>query len=121
MFKSLREFSLDKPVSRAKLKIRHTREGHEGIACTIVQLYNTEVVKRVNINNITTLNSGGWKTPSTKTCINTALRLIYGNTAPQVFQSKHVWHVEFSNGRTVPYFDGMILGGGHGVPYTVLN
>ena len=123
MFKSLREFTLDKPVNRVKLKIRHTREGHEGTACTIVQLYGTEIVHRVNVNNVVTLNSGGYRTTSTKTAINTALKCIYGRevSRPYVYQSKGIWYVRIPGGVDVKYFDGLILGGGCGAPFVVLN
>ncbi len=121
MFKSLREFTLDKPVNRARLKIAHTREGHEGLACTVIRLWNTNVVHRVNVNNIVTLNSGGWRTQSTKITINTALRLIYGAQAPRLYQSRHKWYIEFSDGRIELFFDGVVIGGGCGAPFAVLN
>jgi hypothetical protein len=121
MFKSLREFTLDKPVNRAKFKIRHTREGHEGVAYTIVKLYNTEVVKRQNINNIVTLNSGGWHTQSTKICINTALRQIYGKEAPYLYQSKGVWYLQLNTGETRRFLDGIVIGGGSGAKFQFLN
>jgi hypothetical protein len=120
MFKSLRDFTLDKPVDRKRLKIRHTREGL-GLACTIVQLWQTNVVHRVNINNIVTLNSGGWRTQSTKITMNTALKAIYGNDAPYLYQSKGDWYLEFKHGVKKKYFDGMVIDGDSGIPMVVLN
>lgn len=119
MFKSLREFTFDNPVNRKKLKIRFMREGRESY--TLVQLYDTIVVKRQNINNVVTLNSGGFRTQSTKVTINTALKLIYGQNAPYLFQRKFEWFLYLSSGQTVPYADNMVIGGGCGAKYSVLN
>ena len=121
VFKSYREFTLDKPVNTKRLKVRHIHDTKSKLACTIVQLHNTDVVHRVNVNNVVTLNSGGWKTPSTKVTMNTAMRLIYGSIAPCIYQSKGKWYVKFNNGDIELYFDGMIIGGGCGAPFAVLN
>lgn len=120
MFKSLRNFTLDKQVNRAKLKIIHTNDKHG--PCTIVQLYRTAVVHRQNVNNVVTLNSGSWRTVSTKTCINTALKAIYGTLSPHVFQYKKEWYINLPGIQySIKYFDGMTIGGGCGTPFIVLN
>lgn len=119
MFKSLREFTLDKEVNRKRLKIRHVMK--DRLAYTEVQLWDTIVVRRLNINNVTSLNSGRWRTHSTKITINTALKCIYGQEAPYVYQKKYEWYIKFTNGDIHPYFDGMIIGGGSGAKFAVLS
>lgn len=118
MFKSYRTFTLD-PTNTKRLKVLHTKvRGH---AYTIVRLHDTDVVKRQNVNNVVTLNSGGWLTMSTKTVINTALRLIYGDETPYVFQKKNKWFIQMPDGSVANYRDGIILGGGSGAPFMILN
>ncbi len=120
MFKSLREFNLDKPVNRKKLKIRFTKE--RGQAYTEIQLYNTVVLKRQNVNNIVVLASGGFRTQSTKVTINTGLRLIYGANCPHVFQRKHIWYVALpGKDKPIAFIDGMVIGGGCGAPFQELE
>jgi hypothetical protein len=53
--------------------------------------------------------------------MNTAMRLIYGSIAPRIYQSKGKWYMEFNNGDIELYFDGMVIGGGCGAPFAVLN
>lgn len=121
MFKSYRNFTLDKPVNTKRLKVKHVAEGVMEWSCTVVQLHNTNVVHRMNVNNITTLNSGGWKTQSTKIVINTALKCIYGEKAPHLFQYKGKWYIDLDQSQKIEYFDGMIIGGGSGIPFSILN
>lgn len=120
MFKSYRAFDIHKPCNTKRLKVIHGRIGYETFI--IVQLWSTLVVKRQNINNITELNSGGYRTPSTKIVMNTALRQIYGYEGPQVYQHKFQWFVSWNGiDKPIKYRDGMIIGGGSGIPFTVLN
>lgn len=121
MFKNLNNFNFESEVNRKQIKIRFTREGHEGVAYTLVQLYNTVVVRRQNVNNITTLNSGGYRTMSTKRVMNHALHLIFGKSRPYVSQRKGEWYIDFPNGQSSPYFDNVIIGGGSGAAYKILN
>ena len=71
----------------------------------IVRYHKTAIVKRDNAGVIT-LNSGGWRTVTTKRKMNQASHqfgLGYG-----VFQKDFDWYVDF-NGATVEFEDGMEL------------
>ncbi len=93
----------------------------DGVAYTNVQLHATIVVKRQNINNICTLNSGGWKTMTTKAVMNRALRLIFKSNDVSVDQRKHIWYVSIKGMQAVPYFDGIMVGGDSVNGYMILN
>lgn len=61
---------------------------------TVWRLHDTDVVKR-SASGIFTLNSGGWRTPTTKDRINTYAPVNIGS-------NKGVWYLG-----SVPFFDGM--------------
>jgi hypothetical protein len=63
-------------------------------------LYNTMIVKVCLDDKHIRLNSGGYKTPHTKNCMNKVLEP-YGF---KVVQKKKVWYVN-----DMPFFDGMML------------
>lgn len=78
---------------------------------TCVKYHNTVVAKR-DVNGKITLNSGGWKTATTKVRMNQALR-VWG-TGYYVHQVKHVWYVGVHKGngvheRVCEYYDGVTL------------
>lgn len=50
------------------------------------------------------LNSGGWRTVTTKFYMNEFLPFRY-----EVVQSKYVWRVQINNYNSVPFQDGMVL------------
>lgn len=73
-----------------------------------VILHFTEVVRFDKVQNKVFLSSGGWRTPTTKTAINNALRQLEsltGQTLPNVFQKKGEWFL--TNGQE--FKDGMEL------------
>jgi predicted phage tail protein len=70
-----------------------------------VQLYETVVVKKSGRTTVT-LNSGGWRTVATKHAMNRALRQMF-ERAPFVRQTKKVWYVDFPNGKTLEFRDGI--------------
>jgi hypothetical protein len=53
-----------------------------------------------------TLNSGGWRTATTKTRMNQAARQF--DLPYRVYQQKGEWYVD-SNGKTFGFQDGMVL------------
>ena len=121
MFKNLSNFDFEKPVNRKQISILFVKSKVGiGWVHTQVWLYNTLVFDKQNVNNIVTLNTGGWKTMSTKRVINRALQLTYGRTAPYISQRKDVWYVNFEDGSFVEFKDGMVLGGGSGIAIKVL-
>lgn len=66
--------------------------------------HETPVVKTKNGKTI--LDSGGWRTNTTKTRMNQASHEL--GLGYSVFQNKHKWYVEHK-GKTVPFSDGMGL------------
>lgn len=73
--------------------------------CTVTRLHATDIVKELGAGRYE-LNSGGWKTPTTKDRMNGALR------GYNIYQKAGAWYVEkgdygYSGG--VPFFDGMIV------------
>ncbi len=70
-----------------------------------VQLHNTIVVEKIGKSTVV-LNSGGWRTVTTKQAMNHALRQLFPN-APFVRQTKGNWFVDFPNGKIVPFRDDM--------------
>ena len=71
---------------------------------TVVQLYNTEVV--VFGNGHTKLNSGGYRTTTTKQRMNQASDEF--QLGFNVFQRDYGWFVNFF-GQVIPFTDGMIF------------
>lgn len=69
--------------------------------------YHQTVVWRQHPNGRVTLNSGGWRTNTTKTRINQAFRQ-YGYPY-QVVQKNFEWFVSGPAG-SVPFTDGMTVG-----------
>lgn len=65
-----------------------------------IKLHNTYVVK-IQPDNIYSLHTGGWYTPTTKDRIN---QYFPGN----VYQKNGDWFVE-RNGKTFPFVDGMTI------------
>lgn len=88
---------------------------------TVVQLYDTDVVTLQNVNNIITLNSGGWQTVTTKQAMNHAIRQIYQFPVPFVAQRKGEWFVDLPNAESVPFFDGIMIGGDNVNGYQIMN
>lgn len=71
-----------------------------------VQLYQTNIV--VVDQKTIVLNSGGWRTVSTKQAMNHALRQVCeAFKAPFVRQHKGEWYVDFPGGKSIPFKDGM--------------
>lgn len=66
--------------------------------------YHDTVVIQWNSQGIT-LNSGGWKTATTKTRINQASAEF--DLGICVYQEKRKWFVTTPQGETVPFVDGM--------------
>lgn len=64
-------------------------------------------------NQTVTLSSGGWRTTTTKSCINNALRQVYDrgglNLVPCVTQRRGDWFVHMPNGQVLDFEDGMTL------------
>jgi hypothetical protein len=88
-------------VSGVKTKVIHTATG------LIVRYHNTDVV--VVKNGEVTLNTGGWKTVTTKRRMNQAANQFGLNY--HVFQEDHEWYV-FWKGIVYPFLhDSIMLNG----------
>ena len=104
---SARNFEIDSTRNRfgSVTVYREQKLMHQKIT---VQLYQTDIVV-VNQKTIK-LNSGGWRTVSTKQAMNHALRQVCTDfAAPFVRQSKGEWYVDFPNGKSVPFKDNMVI------------
>ena len=78
----------------------------KGTSNTVVVLHNTAVVIYDEMLKLITLNTNGWKTPTTKTCINNALRQL--GVVASISQVKGQWYLcEGSKKR--PFLDNMTL------------
>lgn len=83
---------------------RHATTVAQDGGYTVVTYHSTLVVK-FNHNEIV-LNSGGWRTSTTKRRMNqTSNQMGLGY---RVFQKDWDWYVEYK-GETIPFYDGMIL------------
>lgn len=77
---------------------KFTRDGE-----TVIRLHGTDIVRRLADGSVI-LNSGGWKTVTTKDRMNNNLP-----GGARIIQEKGVWYVSQGawNGPRVPYFDGI--------------
>jgi hypothetical protein len=75
-----------------------------------VQLHNTVVVQ-IHNNGTYTLNSGGWRTVTTKDRINAYCPV-------RVSQRKHQWYVGDEN---IPFHDGIVVKVEHGIEVAVVQ
>jgi hypothetical protein len=66
---------------------------------TIVRYHDTDVVS-FDAESVE-LNTGGWKTATTKTRMNQAANQF--GLPYRVYQKDHAWFVRFSNGDSVPF------------------
>lgn len=73
-------------------------------------LHGTEVIRISKNGQTVTLNSGGWKTSTTKDRINSFLP-----SGVSLYQNKGQWFVSH-NGETVSFFDGMKIRLGKSLP-----
>lgn len=74
---------------------------------TIVTLHQTQIVTLNHAFRTATLNSGGFRTPTTRTRMTQVfneMRLGIG-----VFQRAHEWFVKRIDGTEVPFFDGITV------------
>jgi hypothetical protein len=97
------------PILRSKFLKRNTVEYFTDRGQRIVRLHDTDIVTFPNPDNPYwfILNSGGWRTPTTKDRINAVL--------PQgvcIYQDRGIWYVRIglwdsNSGKTIPFFDGI--------------
>lgn len=83
--------------------IQVTRESHS----VCVMLHNTVVIA-INESGAT-LNSGSWRTATTKVAINNALRQLRGFTGYAVVQKKGEWFLSCPDNSLKPFTDGMSI------------
>ena len=116
---SAKTFDLFKAKKYGNVQVKHSKTEGGGVLRIDVILHQTVVASCTPVNGVTTLDSGGWRTATTKVAMNTALRQLHqGRIA--VYQEKGRWYVATPSG-DLEYFDGMVIGGGSGIPFTVLN
>lgn len=89
------------PGTRAKIIARNTFQFTAPNGDRVTRLHQTDVV-RVTPNGKIVLNSGGWRTVTTKDRMNTAHGV-------RLYSSKGSWYVTDGNGAAVPYYDGITL------------
>jgi hypothetical protein len=96
---SARSFNINKTTKQSNIQVYHESNSKA------VKLHNT-IVFCLHSDDKITLNSGGWKTNTTKTAINRAFSQL--NLDGHISQVKGQWFVTF-NGETVKFDDGMTL------------
>lgn len=89
-------------ASMYKLSTYKTNVMITGDRLTVVYV-STPIVEKVG--NTITLDSGGWKTVTTKRKMNQAANQYA--LGYSVFQKARKWFVTLPTGATVPFFDGM--------------
>jgi hypothetical protein len=72
-----------------------------------VRYHATEVVRVDRGTGLVVLNSGGWRTPTTKTRMNQASRQF--DLGYLVSQIQGEWRVQLPDGVSIPFEDGMTL------------
>lgn len=88
---------------------RHIRQdGHK----TIYSYHRTDIVtvdpNQAGTSKAITLNSGGWRTPTTKLAMNQASNQF--GLGFQVYQHNHDWYVDAGYPEGVlPFHDGMVI------------
>ena len=82
---SARSFDVNKEGKYGNVKVKHVQH------LTFVILHQTEVLMFDNISKVVKLNSGGWKTNTTKTAMNNALNQL--GLKVEVKQVKGEWFV----------------------------
>ena len=87
--------------------VHTTVRKHDG-ALSVVY-HSTEIVRAYNDGRIV-LDSGGWRTATTKTRMNQAANQY--DLGFQVWQRNGSWYVGYQ-GAEVPFVDGMTIGGRH--------
>ena len=90
------------PGTRAKIIARNTFRYTAPDGAIVTRLHHTDVVQELGAGRYQ-LNSGGWKTPTTKNRINIGLR---GYT---LHQDAGTWYVSGGALGQVPFYDGMIV------------
>lgn len=93
-------------MSQSRVSRGTARRIVRGVGFTEFYYHNTCIVR--SEGSRVTLNSGGWRTATTRRAMNQAsneYHLGFG-----VYQKNHEWLVDF-NGKTVPFYDGIVLDG----------
>lgn len=103
---SARNFDIFNPRKYGNVRVSHGEEMRGEIVH--VTLHSTVVLRWDRDTNRVTLNSGGWRTVTTKQAINTALRQTGRFDGVFLAQAKGEWYLEHKGNR-IPYDDGIIL------------
>jgi hypothetical protein len=84
------------------------REGHPGQRGTIAYRLHGTYVVLYHHNGTVELNSGGWRTVTTKDRINRCFS-DYGPTGYRVYSTNRVWHLYRHGERVAEFADGMVI------------
>ena len=97
---SAKSYNVEKATKQGNVRVSHVDNKIN------VVLHQTRVLTIDRVNNVFTLNSGGWRTNTTKVAINNGLSQWASQL--KVFQKDFSWFV--TNGvKTVEFFDGMTI------------
>ena len=96
---SARSFDINCLKKQANIKVSRTEQ------TIYVDLHKTTVF--IYDNDMIQLNSGGWKTPTTKVAINRALSQLNINYA--IVQKKGQWFVSCPDNTLIEFTDGMSI------------
>lgn len=112
---SARKFDISRPKKYANVRIEHV-----GLYRNVI-LHKTCVLSVYNVSNTIRLDSGGWRTRTTMTAINTGLKQLTGFEGCHIYQAKGRWYFFDGKKGHIPFYDGMVLGGGFGAPVAVIS
>jgi len=90
------------PGHRAKIIARNTFKFTAPDGAIVTRLHNTDIVRALPGGRYQ-LNSGGWRTSTTKDRMGAAL------PGYRLYANKGSWYVAAGELGTIPYYDGMIL------------
>lgn len=119
---SARNFDVNKAKKYGNVTVEHNQDSPKGEIIHI-RLHQTYVVRFDRETKRVTLNSGGWRTVTTKQAINTALKQLQEYTDFRqvgVYQEKGEWFLHTGVSK-VPFVDGMVFEMKAGRPVRVLS
>jgi hypothetical protein len=106
------ELAITQLHGRASKKIANNTYARQEQDCVVFKLHNTDIVT-VSADDMVTLNSGGWKTPTTKSRMNDILSSV--GLKAYVYQEHSIWYLRIgpytADSPTYPYSDNMTIDG----------
>lgn len=122
-FMSARTFDISKAKKNGNVRV--VEEGSElfpkSLSNVSVILHETTVLQLNRVNNVVTLNTGGYNTPTTFRAINIALAQITGYEGFKIYKLKGITMFGSSPSNSWVFTDGMVFGGGFGLKVNLIS